>query len=52
LNSFASMHAAPRLRGHVELAFATIYLKAHRSARSPACCRNALETTSRAGNRE
>jgi hypothetical protein len=50
LISFGSMHAAPRLRGHVELAFPTIYLKAHRSARSPAFCRSALETHAIARN--
>ena len=43
LISFGSMHAAPRLQSHVELAFPTIYLKAHRSARTPAFCGGALE---------
>ena len=50
LISFGSMHAAPRLQSHVELAFPTIYLKAHRSARSPAFCRNALEMHALARN--
>src|SRR6516225_7488149 len=36
LISLGSMRAPPWLRGHVELAFLAIYLKAHRSTRTPA----------------
>src|SRR5215831_1193499 len=43
LIALGSMRAPPRLRGHVELAFLAIYLKAHRSTRTPAFHRSRLE---------
>src|SRR5499426_4243161 len=36
LIALGSVRAPPRLRGHVELALPAVYLKAHRSARTPA----------------
>ncbi len=41
--SLGSMRAPPRFRGHVELALPAVYLKAHRSARTPALRRSTLE---------
>src|SRR5215470_19209176 len=43
LISLVSMRAPPWLRGHVELAFLAIYLKAHRSTRTPAFRPSTLE---------
>src|SRR5262245_49968980 len=41
--SLGSMRAPPRFRGHVELALPAVYLKAHRSTRTPAFRRSTLE---------
>src|SRR5258708_25726352 len=44
--SLGSMRAPPRFRGHVELALPAVYLKAHRSARTPALRRSTLQRRS------
>src|SRR5262245_9883770 len=43
LISLGSVRAPPRLGGHVELALPAVYLKTHRSARTPAFRRSPLE---------
>src|SRR5215813_13497857 len=43
LISLGLVCAPPRLGGHVELALPAVYLKTHRSARTPAFCRSTLE---------
>src|SRR5262249_21712604 len=43
LISLGSMRVPLRFRGHVELALPAVYLKAHRSTRTPASHRSTLE---------